>query len=147
MQRRRFGRTGFDVPVIGLGTWRVFDVGPEGEENAAAVVAEAWEHGVRLVDSSPMYGRAERVLARALETRREGAFVATKIWTPSASKARRQLADQLEYFGGRVELEQIHNLVAWGEHLPWLEREREEGRLHHVGATHYSPARSRSSSG
>lgn len=140
MEARRLGRTNLEVPAVGLGTWLVFDVEPEDEEDARGVVAEAWEHGVRLFDSSPMYGRAERVLGGALGGRRESAIVATKIWTSSASEARRQLEDQLAYFGGLVGVEQIHNLVAWREHLPWLERERDDGRIRHLGATHYSPS-------
>jgi aryl-alcohol dehydrogenase-like predicted oxidoreductase len=138
MERRRFGESGVDVPVMGLGTWLTFDVGSEGEENAAAVVEAAFAAGTRVVDSSPMYGRAERVLRLALAGRREDSFVATKIWTRSREHGRRQLADQLAYYGGRIELEQVHNLVAWEEHLSWLEREREEGRVGLLGATHYA---------
>ena len=70
----------------------------------------------------------------------------TKIWTPSAAEARRQLDDQLAWFG-RVEVEQVHNLVAWEQHLPWLEAERESGRIGALGVTHYSPSRSASSRG
>ncbi len=138
MEARRFGETGLDVPVVGLGTWQTFDVPAAGEANAADVVQAALAGGARLFDSSPMYGRAERVLARALGGRRREAFVATKIWTRSPEQARRQLDDQLEYYGGRVDLEQVHNLVAWEQHLPWLESEREGGRVGFLGATHYA---------
>lgn len=143
MDVRVFGRTGLEVPVVGLGTWSVFDVGPSKEDGPRAVVEAAFGAGARLVDTSPMYGRAEGVLGRALEAAgvRESAIVATKIWTSSAEDARRQLEAQLEWFGGRVEVEQIHNLVAWREHLPWLEAEREAGRIGSIGATHWDEAR------
>jgi aryl-alcohol dehydrogenase-like predicted oxidoreductase len=137
MERRRFGRSGWEIPVIGLGTWRTFDVGPEGEEQAAAVVDAVWEAGTRLFDSSPMYGRSEEVLAHALGERRSEAIVATKIWAPSETDARAQFNKQLRLYG-RVEIEQIHNLVAWRQHLPWLEEQRDAGRLDLIGATHYS---------
>src|ERR1700743_472245 len=113
MERRRFGRTGWEVPVVGLGTWQTLDVGPGGESAAAQVVEAVWEGGTRFFDSSPMYGRAEGVLGRALADRRADAVAATKIWTSSMSEARSQFDAQLEYFGGRVDLEQVHNLVAW----------------------------------
>lgn len=138
MRARAFGRTGIGLPEIGLGTWQVFDVPPEDERVAAGVVEAAFAEGTCVVDSSPMYGRSEAVLGRALGERRADAFVATKIWTRSAEEARRQLDAQLGFYGGRVELEQIHNLVAWREHIPWLEEEREAERISLLGATHYA---------
>ncbi|MBI3965219.1 MAG: aldo/keto reductase, partial [Chloroflexi bacterium] len=89
-------------------------------------------------DSSPMYGEAERVLGAALRGRRERAFVATKVWTPSRDEGRRQIDFALQTFGGSIDLYQIHNLVAWQEHLPVLERLKAEGRVRVIGATHYS---------
>lgn len=140
MERRRFGRTGWEVPVIGLGTWQTFDVTSSGEPAARDVVDAVLAHGTRFFDSSPMYGRAEAVLGRALGDRRADALVATKIWTRSMAEARRQFSDQLGFFGGRIDLEQVHNLVAWRAQLDWLEDERAAGRVGFLGATHYSAA-------
>jgi aryl-alcohol dehydrogenase-like predicted oxidoreductase len=140
MQLRAFGASGPELPVIGLGTWQVFDLPPGEERVATEVVATAFDNGCRAVDSSPMYGRSEGVLGRALSPRRPEAFVATKIWTDSPGEARAQLEAQLGFYDGRIELEQIHNLVAWEEHLPWLEGERDAGRIGLLGATHYRAA-------
>jgi diketogulonate reductase-like aldo/keto reductase len=128
MEARRLG------PVIGLGTWNTF-----GGDDATAreVVDGALRAGTRLFDSSPMYHGAERSLGAALDGRREGTTVATKIWTSSAEEAREQYARQVEWFG-RVEIEQVHNLVAWREHLTWLETERDAGRVEKLGVTHYA---------
>ncbi|MGH3024420.1 MAG: aldo/keto reductase [Gaiellaceae bacterium] len=138
MERRTLGRTGVEIPVVGLGTWLTFDLPDTQQEVADRVVAAAFEGGTRLVDSSPMYGRAEQVLGRALDGRRDEAFVATKIWTPSVEEGREQLERQLDWFAPRVDLEQVHNLVAWQAHLSWLESEREAGRIRFLGATHYA---------
>jgi diketogulonate reductase-like aldo/keto reductase len=129
MEERRIGG------VVGLGTWNTFrdDAGL-----AHAVVVAALGAGVRCFDSSPMYG-SERALGAALGGRRADATVLTKIWTPSPDEALRQFEDQLSWFG-RVDVEQIHNLVAWEQHLPWLETEREAGRIGKLGITHYSPS-------
>lgn len=140
MERRPFGATGLEVPVIGLGSWAVFDLPPRREGVARRVVRAAFEAGSRLVDSSPMYGRAEAILGRALDERRAEAIVATKIWTPSVEEGKRQLERQLAFFGGRVDVEQVHNLVAWRGHLDWLEAERGQGRIGLIGATHWNEA-------
>jgi diketogulonate reductase-like aldo/keto reductase len=128
VEERRLG------PVVGLGTWSTF-----GGDRALAhdVVGAALDAGVRVFDSSPMYGGAESSLGEALRERRDGATVATKIWASSVEEGRRQYEAQRRFFG-RVELEQVHNLVSWQAHLSWLEAEREEGRIDRLGVTHYA---------
>ncbi|HEY9289452.1 MAG TPA: aldo/keto reductase, partial [Candidatus Dormibacteraeota bacterium] len=120
MERRRLGRTSLEVPVIGMGTWQTFDT----DQDRRPIVDEALTAGIDLFDSSPMYGRAEDVLARALDGRREQAMVASKIWTSSESDGRRQADHALRLFG-RVEIYQVHNLVAWQTQLRMLERLKE----------------------
>jgi diketogulonate reductase-like aldo/keto reductase len=83
-----------------------------------------------------MYGGAEESLGEALRDRRSEAVVATKIWADSVEEGRAQFENQLSWFG-RIEIEQVHNLVAWEEHLPWLDEECEAGRIDRVGVTHY----------
>jgi diketogulonate reductase-like aldo/keto reductase len=140
METRRLGRTGPDLPVVGLGTWRVLDVPVAAQPVADAVVAAAFDAGTRLVDSSPMYGRAEAALSAALRDRRREAFVATKVWTSSVADGRRHFSRQLGWFGGRIDLLQVHNLLAWREHLDWMERERSVGNIGWLGATTFQPS-------
>jgi diketogulonate reductase-like aldo/keto reductase len=128
VEERRLG------PVVGLGTWNTFG----GDAAIAAdVLGAAFEAGCGLVDSSPMYGGAEAALSSALADRRDRAILATKVWASSVVEGRAQFERQLQWFG-RVEVEQIHNLVAWRDHLDWLERERDAGRIDRLGVTHYA---------
>ena len=138
MEIRRFGKTGFDLPVVGMGTWSTFDVkGRDAEARTRAVLDAALSGGARVFDSSPMYGESERVLGQGLIGRRDQAIVATKVWTPSTDTGRVQIAHALDLFGGRVELYQVHNLVNWQGHLDTLDAEVAAGRVRAVGATHY----------
>jgi diketogulonate reductase-like aldo/keto reductase len=130
MEERRLG------PVVGLGTWNTFG---SDARLAKVVVDAALESGCNVFDSSPMYGGAEASLAGALGERRDGVSVATKIWTGSVEEGREQYRRQCDWFG-RVEIEQIHNLVAWEQHVQWLEQERKEGHIDRLGVTHYSPS-------
>jgi diketogulonate reductase-like aldo/keto reductase len=132
MERRVLGDGGPELPVVGMGTWRA--------TNIPGVVDAALGAGATVFDSSPMYGEAEEHLGEALEGRRDDAFVATKIWTHSADEGREQARRALRFFGGSVDLYQVHNLVAWRDQLGLIEALRDEGLVRWTGATHYSPA-------
>jgi aryl-alcohol dehydrogenase-like predicted oxidoreductase len=139
MENRSLSRGGVGVPVVGLGTWRRLEAaaaaGRHRELLDAAIAA-----GIRLVDTSPMYGAAERLLADALDGARDQVVIADKVWTPSPEEGVAQLARAVDWYGGRVDLMQIHNVVAWPVHLPMLEAARARGLVGLIGATHYSAA-------
>lgn len=140
MEKRRLGTSGLVVPVVGMGTWRTFDVrGREAEENARVIVEHALAAGANFFDSSPMYGEAERVLGDALRPHRKEALIASKVWTNSANEGQRQIERALHFFGGSLDLYQIHNLVLWPEHLRRLEQLKAAGTISAIGATHYNP--------
>jgi aryl-alcohol dehydrogenase-like predicted oxidoreductase len=137
VERRELGRSGLLVPAIGLGTYRVFNVsGDAGEARCEAVVDAALEGGANLFDSSPMYGEAERVLAATLADRRDSAIVATKVWAKTRAIGEQQIERALEWFE-RIDIYQIHNLLAAADHLPFLLHLKEAARISAIGATHY----------
>lgn len=140
IERRALGSSGLSVPAVGMGTWQTLDVrGEEAEGRAREIVTEALDAGSRFIDSSPMYGEAERVLSAALGARRPEALVATKVWTPDPDEGAAQVERALRWYGGRVDLYQVHNLVNWPAHLDLLERHRDAGEIGAIGATHHSP--------
>ena len=124
MERRPLGRTGVDLPVVGLGTWNTFDLDDERQDVADRVVEAAFEEGARLVDSSPMYGRAERARPRARRAQ-ERSVRRHEDLDAVGRHGRERLDAQVRFCDGRIGLEQVRNLVAWSEHLDWLEAERE----------------------
>jgi aryl-alcohol dehydrogenase-like predicted oxidoreductase len=141
MEERALGQTGLRVPVVGMGTWQTFDVrGAEAVRARQAVVDAAFAAGATFFDSSPMYGAAEQVLGQALAGRRDRALVATKVWAATLAEGRAQVTAALGYFGGAVDLYQVHNLLAWREQLGLLEELRAAGQVRAIGATHYSAA-------
>jgi diketogulonate reductase-like aldo/keto reductase len=142
--RRAIPASGQAVPVIGLGTARTFDVDPN--DTAAmqplrGVMRAFHEGGGRVVDSSPMYGRAESVvgtLAADLGIVDE-LFMATKVWTQGRDDGIEQMKQSRQRMGGgRLELIQVHNLVDLRTHLKTLKRWRDEGRVRYIGVTHYT---------
>ncbi|MBI4593745.1 MAG: aldo/keto reductase [Candidatus Rokubacteria bacterium] len=138
MERRLLGRTGLEVSVIGMGTWQSYDV--RDPAKVQPITDAVLAHGATFFDSSPMYGAAERVLAATLGQRRRGVVIATKVWAGSAREGREQIRQALEWYGGRVDLYQIHNLEAWQTHLPYLEELQAQGLIGAIGITHWSPS-------
>jgi aryl-alcohol dehydrogenase-like predicted oxidoreductase len=117
-----------------MGTWQTFDT----TADRRPILDEALSAGINLFDASPMYGRAEDTLAKALADRRDEAIIATKIWTSSPAEGRQQAEHALRLFG-QVEIYQVHNLVNWKTQLKLLEGLKGEGKVVAVGATHYDP--------
>jgi aryl-alcohol dehydrogenase-like predicted oxidoreductase len=138
VEERAFGRTGLLVPAVGMGTWQTFDVRGPQERARHTVIDAAFETGATFFDSSPMYGEAERVLGQTLQGRRDGAVVATKLWAGDDREAEQQIEAALGFFGGRVDVYQVHNLQSAPRRLDQLEQLHSRGAVRVIGLTHYS---------
>ena len=135
--------SGEAIPVVGLGTWRTFDVGPAPAERAPlkTVLQRFVELGGSVIDSSPMYGTAESVagdLATELAVT-DKLFFATKVWTSGREAGVAQIEQSFRRFRTkRLDLLQIHNLLDWKTQLRTLRDFKQTGRIRYVGVTHYT---------
>ncbi|WP_407653358.1 aldo/keto reductase [Guyparkeria halophila] len=138
--RRRVPASGASVAAIGMGTWITFNVGsdPEARAQRTDVLRAFFEAGGEMIDSSPMYGSSEAVVGHALDEigGPPSLFAASKVWTPDGNATAEQVAQSERRWGiDRMDLMQVHNLVAWEAHLEHLLEMREAGRIRHVGIT------------
>jgi diketogulonate reductase-like aldo/keto reductase len=134
MENRSLGRGRVSVPVVALGTWRRLEAAAAAGRHRELIDTPV-SIGIRLVDTSPMYGAAQLLVADALDGKRDQVVVADKVWTPSREEGVAQLARAVDWYGGGVDLMQIHNLVAWRAHLPMLEAARAAGLVRLIGAS------------
>jgi diketogulonate reductase-like aldo/keto reductase len=128
------------LPVVGLGSWITFNVGddPAARVSCTEVVDAFFKAGGRLIDSSPMYGSAQAVIGHALAQLKhpKALFAADKVWTGSASRGPAQVeASRNLWRVPRFDLLQVHNLLAWEDHLRLLQGMKATGRLRYVGIT------------
>ena len=143
MQTRKIPSTGEQLPVVGCGTWRTFDVGSSPADRAplAEVLKVLFETGGSVIDSSPMYGKAEGVVGDLLSAAgtRDKAFLATKVWTSGREAGIAQMNDSFRLLRtDRIDLMQVHNLLDLQTHLPTLRAWKKEGRIRLLGVTHYT---------
>ncbi len=141
MLRRPIPSSGEMLPVVGLGTSQVFNVGDDQDELAplAEVLRLLVEGGATIVDTAPMYGRAQKVIGKlTADGLREKLFLATKVLMEGRSQGIRQMEESMRFLNtDMVDLMQVHNLVDWKVQLETLRQWKEEGRIRYFGITHY----------
>jgi aryl-alcohol dehydrogenase-like predicted oxidoreductase len=145
MLTRPIPKTGEPVPVIGVGTWPAFDVGrnPKARARLAEVLRLLFDAGGSVIDSSPMYGRAEGVVGDLLAEMgmHDRAFLATKVWTAGRDAGIAEMEDSFRRFrADHIELMQVHNLVDWRTQLKTIQAWKDQGRFRYIGITHYTAA-------
>ena len=131
------------LPVVGLGTWQTFDVGAERAalDQRKEVLQVLFDAGGSVINSSPMYGRAEAVVGTLLAEMkaRDQAFLATKVWTSGEAAGIAQMkASAAKLQAPAIDLMQIHNLVDWRTHLRTLRAWKEQKKFRYIGITHYT---------
>ena len=130
------------LPTVGLGTWIQFDVSSTSSElsQLTSVLKAMHEKGGKLIDSSPMYGKAEsRVgdLTQKLDANQF--FYATKVWTTGKENGIQQMTSSMQKMQReQLDLMQIHNLLDWKIHLNTLKAWKEQGKIRYIGITHYT---------
>ncbi len=114
MEKRRLGSTELQVPAVGMGTWKTFDVrGEKALHNAQSIVDTALASDASSFDSSPMYGAVESVLSETLLGRRSKVLIATKVWASARSEGQAQMQPALQLCNNYIDLYQVHNLVMY----------------------------------
>lgn len=140
LREKRYAGTDNTLPVIGMGTWRSFNVGsdPKLLDARTEVVETFFDLGGRVIDSSPMYGSSPDTLGYALQKLGipQGLFAADKVWSPAGGTAREQVAEQEDRWNvQQLDLVQVHNLTDWREHLATLRQMKADGRIRFIGIT------------
>lgn len=137
MQTRKLAT--LQVPPIGMGTWKTFDVQSETEIAVRQeIITACLSEGVAFLDSSPMYGKSETVIGITTEAKRDRFQLATKVWCTGSVQGRNEIDQSFERFKTQyIDVFQIHNLLDWQVHLSTLEMLKSEGKIGLIGITHY----------
>jgi diketogulonate reductase-like aldo/keto reductase len=143
MLSKKIPSSGEALPVIGLGTYSVFDVSGTPDEIATRkdILARLTGAGGSLIDTSPMYNRSEKIIGDVIDAGidRDTVFLATKVWTDGADAGATQMQRSADLMRTRIiDLVQVHNLRDTAAHMPTIRAWQEEGRIRYSGLTHYT---------
>ena len=143
MLTRTIPVSGEKLPVVGLGSWQQFDVSSASEErNPLKEVLKNMHHiGGKVIDASPMYGRAEQVIGDLTDEVKlnDKFFLATKVWTTGRQAGVDQMNESLRKMRrNTIDLMQVHNLQDWQTHLKTLKDWKSQGKIRYIGVTHYT---------
>jgi diketogulonate reductase-like aldo/keto reductase len=142
---RAIPSTGEKLPIVGLGTWRVFDIGSDMEEMKIRqkILSNMIQYGGRIIDTSPMYRTSQEVIGTLVEESksRNQFFYANKVWTRGKEEGLIQIRDSFSKMKTSViDLMQVHNLVDVKTQLKTLRQLKEESKIRYIGITHYLPS-------
>jgi diketogulonate reductase-like aldo/keto reductase len=140
---RKIPVSGEKLPVVGLGSWQQFDVGSSLAERSPLkeVLIKMQAAGGKVIDASPMYGRAEEVIGDLTKEVKlnDQFFFATKVWTTGKQQGIDQMNDSFKKMGrSKIDLMQVHNLQDWQTHLKTLKHWKQQGKVRYIGITHYT---------
>lgn len=139
--KRKIPSSGEELPIVGFGTSRVFDVGVDDRPRLAEVLKILFEAGGTMIDTSSAYFRAEEVVGDLLSElgSRDKAFLATKVLAMGQKAGRRQISNSFrKLHTAKADLFYVHNLQDWKTHLPHLRDLKDQGRIRYIGASHYT---------
>jgi diketogulonate reductase-like aldo/keto reductase len=140
---RKIPVSGEKLPVVGLGSWQQFDVGSSSADRTPLneVLIKMQAAGGKVIDASPMYGRAEEVIGELTKEIKlnDQFFFATKVWTTGKKQGIDQMNDSFKKMGrSKMDLMQVHNLQDWQTHLKTLKDWKQQGKVRYIGITHYT---------
>lgn len=140
--KRKIPSSGEELPILGFGTSRVFDVGADEQSRTRLnrVLEILFEAGGTMIDTASAYYRAEGVVGDLLsELGHHKSFLATKILATGRKEGNRQIANSFRHLHApKIDLFYVHNLQDWKTHLPHLRELKDQGRIKYIGASHYT---------
>lgn len=153
MEKRKFGRTGAEFPILSFGAQRIVDEHNCTEDEAIAIVNRAIDEGITYFDTAPKYsnGQSEERLGKSFGKRREQVWIATKTHDRTRDGSLRLLEGSLKRLQtDHVEewrlhhvttMEEVDQIFAKGGAMEALLEAKEQGLVKHVSISGHTDPR------